>query len=301
MQILTSERLWLAKRWMSWRTFWEYLNATLWWLEGIATVVAFAVPIAVLASGAETSTAAPETASAFVAMFAVRLWGARRLVRHQIHWPTAFALRVLRVPVGMACLWWLISRRTLHFEVTPKGGADDRHRGQPPRILITLATIDLAVLAYAAAGLAHWAPWHVAASQRSRPSSSTGSRVSSSTPPSVTPRSASRPAHCPRLGTSKSGSPARPPSRWRWSPRATGRPVARSALCGWPATTGPRCARCRCGSFTHPPTRRTSPHTSRPSPAPLPYDETLGYFVSQSVTVSASVECQHASSEIVAK
>ncbi|MDQ1717929.1 MAG: hypothetical protein QOE89_1882, partial [Pseudonocardiales bacterium] len=37
MQILTYERLWAAKRWMSWRNFHEYLNGTLWWLEGIAT------------------------------------------------------------------------------------------------------------------------------------------------------------------------------------------------------------------------------------------------------------------------
>ena len=47
MQILVRERLWAAKRWMSWRNFHEYLNGTLWWLEGIATLVAFLVPIAV--------------------------------------------------------------------------------------------------------------------------------------------------------------------------------------------------------------------------------------------------------------
>ena len=162
MQILTQERLWSAKRWMSWRTFWEYLNGTLWWLEGIATLIAFAVPIAVLASGAETSTARPVTfAAAFLAMFSVRLWGARRLMRGQIHWPTAFALRVFRVPVGMACLWWLLSRQTLQFEVTPKGGADDRHRGRTPRILLVLTSINAAVLAYAMAGLAGLVPWHV--------------------------------------------------------------------------------------------------------------------------------------------
>jgi cellulose synthase (UDP-forming) len=164
MQILMHERLWSAKRWMSWRTFWEYLNGTLWWLEGIATLIAFAVPIAVLASGAETSTARPATfAAAFMAMFGVRLWGARRLMRKQIHWPTAFALRVFRVPVGLACLWWLLSRRALQFEVTPKGGADDRHRGHPPRILIGLTTIDAAVLVYAGAGLAGWVPWQLSA------------------------------------------------------------------------------------------------------------------------------------------
>ena len=61
MQILVHEKLWAAKRWMSWRNYHEYLNGTLWWLEGVATLVAFVVPIAVLVSGAETSTAAPLT------------------------------------------------------------------------------------------------------------------------------------------------------------------------------------------------------------------------------------------------
>jgi cellulose synthase (UDP-forming) len=92
MQILTHERLWAAKRWMSWRNFHEYLNGTLWWLEGIATLIAFVVPTAVLLTGAQTSTAGPAVfAAAFTAMFATRLWGAKRLMRHQIHWPTAFA------------------------------------------------------------------------------------------------------------------------------------------------------------------------------------------------------------------
>ena len=59
MQTLTLERLWAAKRWMSWRNFHEYLNGTLWWLEGIATLVAFIVPTAVMMTGAQTSTASP--------------------------------------------------------------------------------------------------------------------------------------------------------------------------------------------------------------------------------------------------
>lgn len=160
MQILVHERLWAAKRWMSWRNFYEYLNGTLWWLEGIATLIAFVVPIAVMASGAETSTASPIAfAGAFLAMFATRLWGAKRLMRKQIHWPTAFALRVFRVPVGMACLWWLVSRNTLEFEVTPKGAADDRLRGRAPRILWVLTGVVGAVLAYASAGTLGWVPW----------------------------------------------------------------------------------------------------------------------------------------------
>ena len=160
MQILVHERLWAAKRWMSWRNFHEYLNGTMWWLEGIATLVAFAVPIAVLASGAETSTAGPVTfAVAFVAMFSVRLWGAKRLMRKQIHWPTAFALRIFRIPVGLACLWWLVSRKTLQFEVTPKGGADQRLRGRAPNTLWVLTAVVGAVLAYAVAGTLGWVPW----------------------------------------------------------------------------------------------------------------------------------------------
>lgn len=161
MQILVHERLWAAKRWMSWRNFHEYINGTLWWLEGIATLVAFIVPIGIMLSGAETSTAGPLTfAAAFVAMFATRLWGAKRLMRRQIHWPTAFALRVFRIPVGLACLWWLVSRKTLEFEVTPKGGADDRHRGRAPRILWVLTALVVSVLAYATLGVAHVLPWN---------------------------------------------------------------------------------------------------------------------------------------------
>jgi cellulose synthase (UDP-forming) len=160
MQVLIHERLWAAKRWMSWRNFHEYLNGTLWWLEGIATLVAFVVPMAVLLSGAETSTAAPAVfAAAFTAMFATRLWGAKRLMRHQIHWPTAFALRIFRVPVGLACLWWLVSRKSLQFQVTPKGAADERRRGRTPRILWVLAAAITAVIGYATAGLLGLVPW----------------------------------------------------------------------------------------------------------------------------------------------
>jgi cellulose synthase (UDP-forming) len=160
MQILVRERLFAAKRWLSWRNFHEYLTGTLWWLEGIATLLAFVVPIAVLASGAETSRAHPIVfAIAFSSMFTTRLWGARRLMRRQIHWPTAFALRVFRVPVGMACMWWLLTRRTLAFEVTPKGGADERRRGRAPQILWALAGVVAAMLFYAGAGLLGLVPW----------------------------------------------------------------------------------------------------------------------------------------------
>ncbi len=160
MQTLTDERLWAAKRWMSWRNFYEYLNGTLWWLEGIATLLAFLVPTAVMLSGAQTSTAGPGVfAAAFAAMFTTRLWGVRCLMRRQIHWPTAFALRILRVPVGMGCLWWLLTRRTLEFQVTPKGGAQHRVRGHPPRILRVLTAFVVGVVGYAATGVLGWVPW----------------------------------------------------------------------------------------------------------------------------------------------
>lgn len=90
---------------MSWRNYYEYLNGTLWWLEGIATLTAFIIPVAVMVSGAQTCTAHPVVfGTVFLAMFSTRLWGAKRLMRHQIHWPTAYALRIFRVPVGIACL-----------------------------------------------------------------------------------------------------------------------------------------------------------------------------------------------------
>jgi cellulose synthase (UDP-forming) len=161
MQIITRERLWTAKRWMSWRNFVEYLNSTLWWLEGLATLFAFLVPVLVLASGADTSTAPPLLfAAVFTAMFAVRLWGAKQLLRGNIHWPTAFALRMLRVPVGIACVWWLATRRVLDFEVTPKGGGHVRMRGVIPKALRALLVGVLAALGYTALGLAGVVPWH---------------------------------------------------------------------------------------------------------------------------------------------
>lgn len=164
MQILARERLWSAKRWMSWPTFAEYANGTLWWLEGVATVLAFAMPVAILLSGFNVSTAPPLVfAGAFGAMFSARLWGARRLLRKQIHWPTAFALRVFRIPVGLACLRWLISRQQVRFHVTPKGADSDRRRGRPPTSLVVLAVIDAGVLAYAAAGVQGWVPWRTSA------------------------------------------------------------------------------------------------------------------------------------------
>jgi cellulose synthase (UDP-forming) len=80
-------------------------------------------------------------------------------MRKEIHFRTAFALRVLRIPVGLACLWWLVSRRTLAFEVTEKGGSDQRMRGRIPRVIWVLAIIVATTAGYAAAGLAGVVPW----------------------------------------------------------------------------------------------------------------------------------------------
>ena len=70
MQVLAHEKLWAAKRWLSWRNFYEYLTGTLWWLEGVATLFVFIIPLVVMFSGAQTSTATPLAfATAFVSMF----------------------------------------------------------------------------------------------------------------------------------------------------------------------------------------------------------------------------------------
>jgi cellulose synthase (UDP-forming) len=56
----------------------------------VATLIAFIIPIAVLLTGAQTSTANPLIfAAVFSAMFSARLWGA---IPDPL--PTAFALRI---------------------------------------------------------------------------------------------------------------------------------------------------------------------------------------------------------------
>ncbi|MBM0126469.1 glycosyltransferase [Pimelobacter simplex] len=160
MQVLSRERLWAARRWLSWRNYYEYLSGTLWWLEGVGTVAVFAVPTAILLSGAQTSTAGAGTfAAVFAAMFALRVWGLRRLFRHHLQLGPAFALRVFRIPVGLSCGWWLLTRRTLAFEVTPKAGSEQRTRGRVPGVLRVLTALAVVVLGYAAAGVAGLVPW----------------------------------------------------------------------------------------------------------------------------------------------
>lgn len=161
MQVLVHERLWAARSWLSWRNYYEYVSGTLWWLEGVITVIAFAIPAAILLTGAHTSTAAPLTfALAFTAMFLARLWGTQRLLRREVHWPTAVALRIFRIPIGFACAWWLLTRKTLRFEVTPKDGDAVRTRGSAPRVLVALGAAVAVIGCYAGLGLAGIVPWH---------------------------------------------------------------------------------------------------------------------------------------------
>jgi cellulose synthase (UDP-forming) len=164
MQVLVKERLWSSKRYLSWRNYYECFTGAVWWLEGVGTLLLLMVPITLLVSGAQTSTANPWLFSAvFAGTFAVRLWGMKRLFRHQLSWPNALALRVLRIPVGLSCLWWLLTRRTLEFQVTPKGGSDERVRGRVPRVIWFLVAGLVGVIAYSAAGLAGLTPWHTTA------------------------------------------------------------------------------------------------------------------------------------------
>ncbi|QNN54176.1 PilZ domain-containing protein [Nocardioides mesophilus] len=161
MQVLVRERLWRRQRWMTWRTQLEYLSGTLWWLEGLGTLLSLGVPVALLLTGVPTSIVSPWLfACVFVVAFGVRMWGFKRLMRNQIRWRTAFALRVLRIPVGLSCLWWLLSRRTLSFAVTPKGAADSRLRGRVPGVVTSVLVALAALVGYAVLGLLGLVPWH---------------------------------------------------------------------------------------------------------------------------------------------
>ena len=84
----------------------------------------------------------------------------KRLFRGHLQWSTAFALRILRIPVGLSCLWWLVTRRDLKFQVTPKAGADERLRGRAPRVVWLMLLLVGLVLLYAAAGLTGLVLWH---------------------------------------------------------------------------------------------------------------------------------------------
>ena len=131
MQVLAHEKLWAAKRWLSWRNYYEYLTGTLWWLEGVATLFVFIIPLVILLSGAADLDRGPARVRGGLrgSMFTLRMWGTRRLFRGHLHWPTAFALRIFRVPIGISCLWWLLTRRDAHL----RGDAQGRRRRAGPR------------------------------------------------------------------------------------------------------------------------------------------------------------------------
>ena len=165
MQVLVHEKLWRRQRYLTWRTQFEYLVGALWWLEGLATILALVIPAVLLVTGASTSTVAPQTfLVVFVVAFSLRMWGYKLLLRRQIRWRTAFALRVLRVPIGLACLWWLVSRRNLQFTVTPKGASHLRARGRIPAAVVLLVVVTLALVGYSVLGTQHLVPWRTDAS-----------------------------------------------------------------------------------------------------------------------------------------
>ena len=113
LQVLTRHRLWRksAVPGLSTTNRLMLLCAAGEGLRGLATTLAFMIPVLVLLSGATTTTAHPfEILAAFAVMWAVRLWGARLLLRRQIQWKTSLALSILRIPVGLASLRWLLRR-----------------------------------------------------------------------------------------------------------------------------------------------------------------------------------------------
>lgn len=164
MQVLVTEGLFRAKRGLSWRTYREYLEATVWWLEGVATVFALLLPAALMLAGSNTSVAPVwQFATVFVLTFTLRLWGIKALFRGHIEWLSAFSLRIIRIPIGLACVWWLITRRTLRFEVTPKSAAAKRSVGKVPASITLLLVVTNVLLVYAAAGVADLVPWQATA------------------------------------------------------------------------------------------------------------------------------------------
>jgi cellulose synthase (UDP-forming) len=80
-------------------------------------------------------------------MLLVRSWGGRRLVRGRTGRRDVTVGNVQRIPVGLSCAWWLLTRRTRDFRW----------------VLPTLLAGTTAALAYAALGLAGLVPWHATA------------------------------------------------------------------------------------------------------------------------------------------
>lgn len=160
MQVVVAERLWLRRRWLTVRNQIEYLVSAFWWFEGALTAAVMIVPAAVLIGGVKAVDADPRVYLAMVlAEVCVRLYGAHLLYRGLIRFRHALALRVLRIPIGIASAWWLLTRRTLAFEVTPKGATDDRQGGRVPPILSVLGALIGLVLIYGGLTFVVPLPW----------------------------------------------------------------------------------------------------------------------------------------------
>lgn len=158
-RLMVADRLWWPGRWSSWLAYRRYLNTTAGWLAGIAVLLGFLVPVGVLLSGAVTSTAPPAAFGlAFALMFAVRLWAAKLVYRGRLQWRTQVVLNMLRIPVGLECVWWLLTRRSPRPSA-PAAPGTSRAPGRVPGQLWVLVGLAAAVLAYAALGLTGWVPW----------------------------------------------------------------------------------------------------------------------------------------------
>jgi cellulose synthase (UDP-forming) len=162
LQVLTRRRLWSKKATpgLSTKNRLVLLSAAAEGLRGLATLLAFLIPVAVLLSGVTSSTAEPVAILvAFAGMWALRLWGARLLLRHQVQWRTSLALSIMRIPVALASLRWLVRRDDVPFTVTPKGGSHTRRRGRIPRSLVACTLALALVLVVSLAGVTGLVPW----------------------------------------------------------------------------------------------------------------------------------------------
>ena len=163
---VVAERGWTApRRGLSWRAYACYLRATLWWLDGVALLAALAVPAVVLLSGARTTTASPlAVLAAFLLLLAVLLWAPRQQLRQHLHWPTACALFLLRVPLGLSCLARLLRGRAAHPAAGPEPvDAGRRLRRHSVALLWLLLVVVAATLGYGLVGVTGAAPWHLPA------------------------------------------------------------------------------------------------------------------------------------------
>ncbi|HWI43721.1 MAG TPA: acyltransferase family protein [Nocardioides sp.] len=160
MQVFVGERLWRPKRWLRPRNHLEYLISAFWWFEGAFTALAMVLPATILVSGIEPVNVDPMVYAALVAATVLfRMVGANLLYRGLIRWRHALELRVLRIPIGLQSMWWLLTRRELAFQVTPKGASEERQEGRTPGVLVGLAVVLGVVLVYGALTLIVELPW----------------------------------------------------------------------------------------------------------------------------------------------